>query len=572
MKFRSYILRIGAHLYQRPLSTTTLDRVMGKSTRRTLLILCYLLGTQLFLEGRPKGNDAPDVSGIAFIQEATELRFSVPDSAISLLERGYQDLLKDGDTLHAVQALQIVANIYGNLANYKDAYTNLWKGLLLADEANLQAQKASLYIDIGRHYSFYKRRLKALEYFQVSLDINKDLARQELLPSGNLVTNYYAFCATYRELNEFSLARKYLDSCFRHFDPMHKPIERTYLQFELACILTAEGDYAEALKLFQETQAWFEARDPSYLVLFYTYMSDAYRGLTQFSQSESYYLKALQIVASYRSHVDFSPIIHQKLSELYHQRGNDQQAYASLKKMKELDARFFDSRSASNQSLLEIQDAFRKEQEAQQKLLQEQKLERLEHQEDVWFLQRVILIVSILFIITLGALYFSYIRARFKAEKQVIRKEKELELQKANEVLEIKNKELAASALKLIEKDENLSLLKTKIKEIDGNVDVRELKKVLKSISISNDRNWEEFETRFVAINESFYQRLQEKFPNLSQRDLKLCALIKLNFSSKEMAKLLGISVESAHTSRYRLRKKLKLTRDVNLTEFIASH
>ena len=129
---------------------------------------------------------------------------------------------------------------------------------------------------------------------------------------------------------------------------------------------------------------------------------------------------------------------------------------------------------------------------------------------------------------------------------------------------------MAASALKLIEKDENLSLLKNKIKEADGNVDVRELKKIVKSISISNDRNWEEFETRFVAVNESFYQRLQEKFPKLTQRDLKLCALIKLNFSSKEMAKLLGISIESAHTSRYRLRKKLNLSRDVNLTEFIA--
>ncbi len=88
---------------------------------------------------------------------------------------------------------------------------------------------------------------------------------------------------------------------------------------------------------------------------------------------------------------------------------------------------------------------------------------------------------------------------------------------------------------------------------------------------MSNHRNWEEFEARFVSINQSFYRRLQEKFPQLSQRDLKLCALIKLNFSSKEMAKLLGISVESAHTSRYRLRKKLNLTREVNLTEFIAS-
>ena len=217
-----------------------------------------------------------------------------------------------------------------------------------------------------------------------------------------------------------------------------------------------------------------------------------------------------------------------------------------------------------------FRDAFRMEQKAQQELIKEQKLERLEHEKDVWFLQRVIGVVSILFIITLSYLYFSYIRANYRAEKEILRKEKELELANANEVLEVKNKELAASALKLIEKDENLSLLKNKIKEADGDLKPNELKKIVRSISVSNDHNWKEFETRFVAVNKGFYENMKNKFPKLSQKDLKLCALIKLNFSCKEMAKLLGISVESAHTSRYRLRKKLNLTRDINLTEFIA--
>ncbi|MEM6380985.1 MAG: helix-turn-helix transcriptional regulator, partial [Bacteroidota bacterium] len=67
-----------------------------------------------------------------------------------------------------------------------------------------------------------------------------------------------------------------------------------------------------------------------------------------------------------------------------------------------------------------------------------------------------------------------------------------------------------------------------------------------------------------------FYRHLKEKFPKLTQGDLKLCALIKLNFSSKDVAKLMGISVESVHTTRYRLRKKLGLQREDNLTEYIA--
>ncbi|MGD1893539.1 MAG: helix-turn-helix transcriptional regulator [Cyclobacteriaceae bacterium] len=98
----------------------------------------------------------------------------------------------------------------------------------------------------------------------------------------------------------------------------------------------------------------------------------------------------------------------------------------------------------------------------------------------------------------------------------------------------------------------------------------RDISKLVSNINVSNSQNWEEFELRFLSVNEGFYGRLQESFPGLSQHDHKICALIKLNFSSKDMARLLGISVESVHTTRYRLRKKLGLDRKINLEDFIA--
>ncbi len=542
---------------------------------RQLALWASILGLGLLsIQAKPMVDSNLLVTATQQYDLAKKIRFSNPDSALGLLDQAYQQLLVDGDTSKAVYALKTSANILGNLAQYKEAYDKLWQALSIADKANLRFIKAVLYIDIGRHFSFYKRRDKALEYFQVALGISKELVAEGKIAKSSLTFNYYAFCSTYRELDDFTLARKYLDSCFQHAAYGDAPIKDAFLTFELGSIQTAEKDYAEALQTFESIQPWFEANDPSYLVLFYTYMSDALSGLGRLDESEFYYKKALEISDEYKMHIDFSPIVHEKLSVLYLTRGDLSAAYQSLSRAKELDAKFFDSRSAANQSLLEIQDAFRHEQEAQQELLQKQKLERLEHQEDIWFLERIILMVSLLFMFTVGYLFFKYMRAKYQAEKQVLKKQKELELKKANEVLEIKNKELATSALKLIEKDENLALLKSKIKEANGkgNLDIRELNKVMRSISISNDRTWEEFEARFVAVNQDFYERLMKEYPKLSQRDLKLCALIKLNFSSKEMAKLLGISVESAHTSRYRLRKKMNLTRDVNLAEFIANY
>ncbi|MEM9723306.1 MAG: hypothetical protein AAGA10_28815, partial [Bacteroidota bacterium] len=155
-------------------------------------------------------------------------------------------------------------------------------------------------------------------------------------------------------------------------------------------------------------------------------------------------------------------------------------------------------------------------------------------------------------------------------EKQLIQKKKELEIKQAEELLAVKNRELAASSLKLIEKDEFLAELKEKLSQRNGNIKPEEVRKIVRTISHSKAQNWEEFEARFISVNKEFYQKLNINFPKLSRGDQKLCALIKLNLSSKEMAKLLGISIESVHTSRYRLRKKLGLDRNVSLTEFVA--
>ena len=220
---------------------------------------------------------------------------------------------------------------------------------------------------------------------------------------------------------------------------------------------------------------------------------------------------------------------------------------------------------------MEIQDALLKQKEEQQKLIQEQRLTQLEHKENVLFLQRIILLSFIISLLAIGGAYFKYIRSKHRSEKQLIQKKKELEIQQAKELIELKNKELAASALKLIEKDEFIGSLRDRLSKGNGKMDQYEIKKIVNSISHSSTKNWEEFEVRFISVNKGFYEQLKDKFPHLTQSDKKLCALLKLNFSSKDISKLLNISVESVHTTRYRLRKKLRLTRDVNLTEFIAS-
>jgi DNA-binding CsgD family transcriptional regulator len=86
----------------------------------------------------------------------------------------------------------------------------------------------------------------------------------------------------------------------------------------------------------------------------------------------------------------------------------------------------------------------------------------------------------------------------------------------------------------------------------------------------ANNNVWEEFEVRFSQVHNNYYEGLLSKFPDLSPADLKLCALLKLNLSTKEICELSGQRPATLDTARYRLRKKLGLTSQDNLITFLS--
>jgi DNA-binding CsgD family transcriptional regulator len=91
----------------------------------------------------------------------------------------------------------------------------------------------------------------------------------------------------------------------------------------------------------------------------------------------------------------------------------------------------------------------------------------------------------------------------------------------------------------------------------------------LVNFDVKLDEDWEHFAHHFDQVHVDFLKNLRERFPQLSASDLKLCAYLRMNLSTKEIAPLLNISVRGVEGSRYRLRKKLDLPNDANLTDFI---
>jgi DNA-binding CsgD family transcriptional regulator len=148
---------------------------------------------------------------------------------------------------------------------------------------------------------------------------------------------------------------------------------------------------------------------------------------------------------------------------------------------------------------------------------------------------------------------------------------KHLELVKQ---IETKDKELTVYSLNFIEKNKLIEDIKNEFYDLKINKlgdSGRKIDGITKKLedSFKIDRDWDEFKNYYEGIHKNFFKILKENYPELTSTDLKLCALIKLNLNSKEIARILGVLPESIKTGRYRIRKKLKLKQSDNLFDFL---
>jgi len=219
-----------------------------------------------------------------------------------------------------------------------------------------------------------------------------------------------------------------------------------------------------------------------------------------------------------------------------------------------------------------------------------------------WYESKLALIFYFIFFVLILMRIFIFVKFQSKKGALEMEKLKEIELneqkkhfetetsERKREIKELKNQqlqyelrhkshELASSTMNLIRKNEMLLEMMESISKAsndiksnaDSNVILSRLSKLERSIkeNIGNDNHWRKFEENFDLVYENYLKRLGEMFPELNTSDKNLCAYLKMDLSSKDIAPLLNMSIRSVETNRYRLRKKLNLDRDVNLSEFL---
>lgn len=159
------------------------------------------------------------------------------------------------------------------------------------------------------------------------------------------------------------------------------------------------------------------------------------------------------------------------------------------------------------------------------------------------------------------------------AEKEIIK----LRNDKLRAEMVHRDKELANQTMSIIQKNKFLLRTNEELQHIynliGDNLAKTKMAALKKRITreIDNKQQNKIFETYFDEVHEDFFKRLKEEYPFLTPNDLRLCAFIRMNISTKEIATILNISYRGAEISRYRLRKKLELSREINLSTFLSN-
>ena len=204
----------------------------------------------------------------------------------------------------------------------------------------------------------------------------------------------------------------------------------------------------------------------------------------------------------------------------------------------------------------------------------------------IWSLLLIIVMLLVIAVLFLYAYSRNKEKQRLTQEllarrqKDEFEKEKEQQLMKEeqlNRTLDLRNRELTTYTLSMIRSNEFISDISDELKALLLELNPRDkehklhLRQILAKLQQHNTHhNWDEFRYYFEQVHPSFYENLEARFPELTLKERRLCAFLRLGLSSKDISAITFKEVRSVESARNRLRKKLNIQAEDNLTEFLS--
>lgn len=474
------------------------------------------------------------------------------------------------DTVGVIKANINIGNVYKALGNTSKAITVLLDAIKMAELINDENIKGVCLNNISISYQEMGKNDEALEsFFQVSEITAKSG------DSSGLANAFNNIGITYQSLKKNELSLKYYLKSAEIRQVMNDKTGLAISFNNIGSLRYDAKDYKSALDYFKKAyEITEETQDLLPSSKYLKNISDAYSKLGKYNEAIDCLNQSLSIANRIGASSEKSTTLN-ALSEVYIQTNDYELAY-----------NYFKAYSLYNDSLnvLENNKAIEEMKGLYESEKKEQQITKLESEKQSAKLTNILLYGFAVMLVIIGGLIFLWqrnksIKNRQNAEyRQSLIEEKltvaKLEQHNLRQELQYKEKELVNMALYIIQKIEFIELLNNELKTLqkeskeEKNEVVNKLSQLI-SANVKLDKERLDFQLHVENVNQSFFIKLKEKFPGITENEKKLSALLRINLSSKDIASIYNISPSSVDMNRYRLRKKLNLNSDENLGEFL---
>ena len=305
-----------------------------------------------------------------------------------------------------------------------------------------------------------------------------------------------------------------------------------------------------------------------YKASIYSNAAELYAVNNDYTEAKVYAHKAINIATSNSYKLDLYKSA-KILAEIYDVEKNIDSSLFYHKLYIDYSEQYQDEYDVKQLTKLKMQNEF-------DEILRQNEIERIYN--EVEYKNRELKYIAMTVVALLSAiiLVLLFVNQKNKNAKLKLKEENLLlEKRKLNQDLEYKKKELVSNLMYLMEKNEFITSISKKLIELkpDAKKDNKELiQHIINEIrQNSSTKMWEEFELRFKEVHTRFYNELHKAHPDLTPNEVKICAFLRLNMSTKEISAITHQSVKSINMARFRLRKKLQIDRDENLIAYLNS-
>ncbi len=449
-----------------------------------------------------------------------------------------------------------LGKIYEKQFEFEKALESLLQASEIFTEMSDSTNLAGTYNIIGINYYDQKDLDKAFEFFQASLKI-----RLVLKDEAGLASTYNNIGEIYRLKSNWDQAMENFYKAIKVNRTLDRPQSLSINYDNMGGIYTRLGRYDSARYYLNESLRLSKSRNDMEMVST-SYISHGrlYRHLNDFNKALQYCDSGYQIAQAngYLIHLQEAAF---EFSEIYKEVGKYDQAYRYHKVYKMVGDSLLTIRNQEKIAQLEMKLIFD----------HEKKLQSL-HQEK---LRYIYFLVAFGLIIILMIVLLIYGRLRIKIRHSQIEQENlVLESRQLKAEIEYKNRELTTNVMYLVKNNELINYISEKLLKAKS-VFKKERQEAVQEIILELQSNidtdiWKTFEERFKAVHKEFYQKLNDKFPHLTENDKKLCALLRLNLSTKDIAVITRQNPNSIDVARTRLRKKMNLSNtEITLVSFL---